>query len=131
MSGRMTRRRHDEYVAALGNRHLFRKWTVTSRLESKQFRLPPFRPLMWQIPLQDAADALRSSPLDRMHPRPQANEMCETTGMIGVKVGQDHMANVACVHAHGVQLRANLVFGPYAKRRGSTEKRMPAWMVAA
>src|SRR5438045_90065 len=103
MSWCMSRRRHDDDVCTSSQRHLLRKGARSIRLESNRLGLPAARPAIRQVALQLAAEALRTRPLGGMNPSLLGRNVRQAAGMIGMKMRQHHVTNIADADADRLQ----------------------------
>src|SRR5215470_14245795 len=108
MVRRVTWCRYDQDIAAARERHSFLEWTERPSIEPNEFRLPPLGPSVRQVALHAATDSGRAFEFSPRHPHATARDVMQPACMIGVKMREHDLLDVARTNAERTQLRAEL-----------------------
>src|SRR5262245_57108309 len=103
MVRRVTWCRYDQHIAAPRERHRFLEWTERRSIEPNEFRLPPFRPSVRQVALHAAADSGCAFEFSLRYPHAAAGDVVQSACMIGVKVREHDLLDVARTNAERTQ----------------------------
>lgn len=130
MVWRVPRRRHDENITRLRQRHALPKRTEGASVEPDETRLPPPRPAVRQVTLDSSAESGGSLEFLFRYPGAGAGQVFQAARMICVEMRQYDVADISGTDPQVAQLGSNLFVGVNGKMRGPPVKRVPAREVA-